>query len=69
MKGIESLPETLIFLFLCNYYSPMSYIFQTMNLVRSIDLSLEYQMFTPSGCQDIGMTNILVCGKDSISTI
>ena len=29
------------------------YIFQTMNSVRSNSLSLKYQGFSPSGCQDI----------------
>ena len=31
-----------------------SLIFQTMNCVRSKNLSLKYQRFTPSDCKDIG---------------
>ena len=30
-------------------------IFQSMNYVRSNNLSLKYQRFTPSGCTDIGI--------------
>ena len=30
-------------------------IFQTMNYVRSNNLSLKYQRFTPSGCKDTGI--------------
>ena len=49
-KGIESLPQTLIFLalYLCNL------IFQTMYSARSDNLSLKYQRCTSSDCEDIG---------------
>ena len=36
-------------------------IFQTMNTVRSNNLSLKYQRLTPSGCKNLG---ILSLGKD-----
>ena len=32
-----------------------SYIFQSINYVNSINLSLKYQRFTPLGCEDIGI--------------
>ena len=32
-----------------------TYIFQTMNYVRSKDIDLKYQKFTLSGCKDIGV--------------
>ena len=32
---------------------------------NSLDLC-EYRRYTPSGCQDIGIRRIKVCGKDSI---
>ena len=37
-------------------------IFQTLNSKILKILSLKYQMFTPLGCEDIG---IRFCGKDS----
>ena len=33
-----------------------SLIFQTMNAIRSNNVSLKYQRFTPYGCKDIGFT-------------
>ena len=39
-----------LFIFATHYCR--TYIFQTMNSVRSINLSLKYQRFRPSGCKD-----------------
>ena len=36
-----------------------------MNSVKSNKLSLKYKRFTPSGCKDIGIIKIRVCGKNS----
>ena len=33
-------------------------IFQTMNVVRSNNISLKYQRFIPSGCRDIGIRKL-----------
>ena len=41
-------------------------IFQTKYTVRSNNLSLKYQRFTPSGSKDIGDLKFLVCDKNSI---
>ena len=34
-------------------------IFQTINSVRSKNLSLKYQRFRPSGCKDIGIRKLV----------
>ena len=52
MKGIESLPQTLIF----STHPLRTEICQTTNSVGSNNLSLKYQRFTPSGCKDIEIT-------------
>ena len=49
MKGIESLPQTLIF----STHPLRTEICQTTNSVGSNNLSLK---FTPSGCKDIEIT-------------
>ena len=38
---------------ICTTQSRRPLIFQTMNSVRSNNLSLKYQRFTPSSCRDI----------------
>ena len=38
-------------------------IFQTMKYVRSNNLSLKYQMFTPSSCRDIGIKKFKFVAK------
>ena len=38
----------------------------TMNSVRSKNQSFKVQRFTPSGCKDIVITKILVCGINSV---
>ena len=40
-----------------------------MNSVESNIRSLKYQMFTPSGCNDIGIRKLNFCGKNSIPLI
>ena len=44
-------------------------IFQTINSVRSNNVSLKYQRPTTSGCKDIGIRKFefVSCDKDSIS--
>ena len=56
-KGIESLPQTLIFyLCLCN---PMSWTFEISILyLWSNSLSLKWQRFVPSDCKDMGFKNL-----------
>ena len=46
--------------YICAIKCSRSWIFQTMKSVRSNNLSLKYQTFTPSGCKDI---RIRVCVK------
>ncbi len=38
-------------------------IFQTMNSDRSNNLSLKYQIFTPSGCKDIVIRKLLLVSR------
>jgi len=38
-------------------------IFQTMNCIISINLSLKYKNFTESGCKEIGIQNFEVVAK------
>ena len=40
-----------LYIFAIQYRRP--FIFQTMNYIGPINLSLKYQRFTPSGCKDI----------------
>ena len=40
-------------------------IFQTMNSVRSNNLSLKYSKCKPSGCKDIRIRKFEFCGKDT----
>ena len=47
--------DFLILIFICRGLR----IFQTMNSVRSNNLSLKYHKFTPSGCKDIGTRNFV----------
>ena len=47
---------------------PRPLIFQTINYVSSNSLSLKYQRFTPSGCKDIGIKNVIL-SKNSIPLI
>ena len=54
-KGNEFLSQTLIFspyIFATQRSRPL--IFQTMNCIRSKNLSLKYQRFTLLGCKNIG---------------
>ena len=37
-----------------------------MNYARSNSLKLKYYRFKPSGCKDIGIREMWVCGKNSI---
>ena len=62
--GIESLPQTLIFLIPTSLRPNFVYhiYLKYMTSVETNSLSLKYQRFTPSGCKDIG---IAVCGNDS----
>ena len=39
---------------------------QTMNSVRSNNLSLKYQRFTPSGCKDIGIIKFEFVAKTQV---
>ena len=66
LKGIESLPQILVFLFsfFCETQCHRPKIFQTMNSMRSNNISLKYQRFTTSGCKDLGIRKI--SDKDSI---
>ena len=41
-------------------------IFQTINSVRSINLSLKYQRFTPSGCKDIRIGKFVCVAKTQL---
>jgi len=58
MKGIEFLTQTLsdflIYIF-ANQCIISSFIFQTMNSVRSNNIRLKYHRFTPSGCKGLGI--------------
>ena len=55
MRGIEFFTQTLsdflIYIF-ANQCIISSFIFQTMNSVRSNNIRLKYHRFTPSGCKD-----------------
>ena len=56
VKGIESLPQTMIFN--SNIFATLCrkpWVFQTMNSDRSSNPSLKYHRFTTSGCKDIGI--------------
>jgi len=55
-KGIESLPQTLIFffyIFAIQCRRPL--LFQTINSARAYNLSLQYLRFKPLGSIDIGI--------------
>ena len=54
-KGIEFLPQTSNFNTIATQCR-RSLIFQTMNAIRSNNVSLKYQRLTPLGCKDIGFT-------------
>ena len=55
-KGTEFCHKLLFpNLYICATRCCIPLIFQTMNSVRSKCLSLKYNMFTPSGCKDIGI--------------
>ena len=49
-KRIEFLPQILIF-----YLGRRSNTFQTMNSIRSNNITLKYQRFTPSGRKEVGI--------------
>ena len=54
VKGIEPLSQTLSFEFLyLRNPIDLRYFYRSMNSIWSNNLSLKYQWFSPSGCQDI----------------
>ena len=65
MKGMESLPQTLIFynLFIFATQCSRPLIFQTINSARAYNLSLKYLRFTPSGSIDIGIGKLEFVAK------
>ena len=59
-QGIESLPQTLIFysLYLWSQMTLTLDISNYSDVYWSKNMSLKYQRFSPSGCKDIGITNL-----------
>ena len=64
-KGIESLPQTLIF-YIFATKCRRSLIFQTINSARANNLSLKYLRFPPSGSIDIGIGKFKFVAKTQI---
>ena len=68
-KGIESLPQTLIF-YIFATKCRRSLIFQTINSARAYNLSLKYLRCRPSGSIDLGFGNLsLLQGLNSFNLI